>query len=229
MNSDRPSILAALSRSRLFANLGRDDLEKLAASPRLMLRKGEELFAAGAPAKAVYLVLSGEVTLEIADIDGKTISVAAHGPGGVFGELAVLDGKPRSVAARASADSALLSISAAGFLNLVRSSPDFAMTIIRDLAGKVRATNSKVSDLSFQTLLARVAGLLADLADAEGADLPTLRITQSEIANRLGASREKVNGHLQAIQDEGAIRLARGRIEIRSRAILHRLRGEPAS
>jgi CRP-like cAMP-binding protein len=214
MSADTQHAAALLSRSTLFGALSRAEIERLAASPRVRVKKGEELFAAGAPANAVYLILSGEVSLEIADADGRSISVSTARAGDVMGELAVLDGKPRSVAARASADAVLLSLSAPAFLTLVRAHPDFAMAIIRDLAAKVRRTNGQVSGLTFQTLKARIALFLIDLADSQGAEKPVLKITQNEIAGRLGASREKVNGHLQAMKDVGAISLARGRITV---------------
>lgn len=218
--------IAQLSQSKPFGLLPAAEIERLAGSPRVRLGRDEVLFEAGATAEAVYLVLSGELSLEIIDIDGKSIAVSCIRAGAVTGELAVLDGKPRSVAARAAEEAVLLSIPASSFLTLVRTYPDFALEIIRDLASKVRATNEKVSGLTFHTLRARVAALLADLADAHGADACVLHITQAEIAGRLAASREKVNGHLQAIQSGGAIRLSRGRVEIKSRAALRRLGGD---
>ena len=214
MSADKEHAAALLSRSTLFGALSRAEIERLAGSPRVRLRKGEVLFAAGAPATAIYLILSGELSLEIADADGRSISVSTARAGDVMGEIGVLDGKPRSVAARASADASLLSISAPSFLALVRGHPDFAMAIIKDLATKVRRTNGQVSGLTFKTLKARIASYLIDLANGQRAEKPVLRITQDEIAGRLGASREKVNGHLQAMKDVGAISLARGRIAI---------------
>ncbi len=97
------------------------------------------------------------------------------------------------------------------------------MAIIRDLAGKVRRTNGQVSGLSFQSLRGRVAGLIASLTQAQQGAPQSLTMTQNELASRLGASREKVNGHLQAMQAAGAIRIARGRIAILDRRALGRI------
>ncbi len=182
----------------------------LSSSPRVSLHRDEMLFSAGDLAEAVYVVLTGEIALEIDGADGKSICVSSLKAGGVFGEIALLDGMPRSVGARAAAPATLLSIKAATFLGLVRAHPDFALAIIRDLAGKVRSTNGQVSGLSFKSLRGRVAGLIASLGQSQA----TIAMTQNELAARLGASREKVNGHLQAMQAAGAIRLARGRIEV---------------
>lgn len=214
-----------LARTTPFSALPTEERRALASSPRVFLDRDEIVFAAGEPAQALYVVISGEIVLEIDGLDGKSICVSSLGAGGVFGELAVLDGYPRSVAARATAPSALLSIKAAQFLALVRSQPDFAMAIIADLAAKLRRTNGQVSGLSFQSLRGRVASLIATLTDPQVSSTQALKITQSELAARLGASREKVNGHLQALQSAGAIRLARGRIEILNRNALGRFTG----
>lgn len=211
-----------LAASAPFSALPADVLGTLSRSPRVTLGAGEMLFSAGDDAGAAYVVLAGEIALEIDGADGKSICVSSLGPGGVFGELAILDGEKRSVGARATARTTLLSVKAATFLALVRAHPDFAMAIIRDLAGKVRRTNGQVSGLSFLTLRGRVAGLISSLVDAHPDTAPSLSMTQGELAARLGASREKVNGHLQALQAAGAIRLARGRIDIRDRRALSR-------
>lgn len=187
-----------------------------------MLGRDEILFSAGDRAEALYVIISGEIALEIDGADGKSICVSSLKSGGVFGELSILDGKPRSVGARAAAPATLLSIKAASFLALIRAHPDFAIAILKDLAGKVRSTNGHVSGLSFLSLRSRLAGLIVSLADTEANAAPSLAMTQHELAGRLGASREKVNGHLQAMQTAGAIRLARGQIEILNRAALRR-------
>jgi len=217
-----------LAKTTPFSVLPTEERSALAASPRVILDREEILFSAGEPAQALYIVVSGEIVLEIDGLDGKSICVSSLGAGGVFGELAVLDGYPRSVAARATAPSVLMSIKAVQFLALVRSQPDFAMAIIADLAAKLRRTNGQVSGLSFQSLRGRVAGLIATLTDPQVSSTQALKMTQSELAARLGASREKVNGHLQALQTAGAIRLARGRIEILNRNVLGRFTGAAA-
>lgn len=224
---DQDSAARLLAATAPFSALPAETRASLALSPRVPLDRGEILFFAGDKAEAVYAVLSGEIALEIDGADGKSICVSSLGPGGIFGELAILDGKPRSVAARAVVRSVLLSIKAAAFLSLVRTQPDFAMAIIRDLAGKVRQTNGQVSGLSFQSLRGRVAGLISSLLDARPKAPASIAMTQSELAARLGASREKVNGHLQAMQAAGAIRLARGRIDVLDRRALGRFADAP--
>lgn len=222
MTTDTVAIGRLLAAAAPFSALPSEARVSLSLAPRVTLARDEILFSAGDNAEALYIVLGGEIALEIDGADGKSICVSSVKTGGVFGELAILDGKPRSVGARAAAPSTLLSIKAASFLALLRAYPDFSLALLRDLAAKVRSTNGQVSGLSFQSLRSRVAGLIVSLADDSAVTAPSLAMTQHELAGRLGASREKVNGHLQAMQSAGAIKLARGQIEILNRAALRR-------
>lgn len=223
MTPDIETIRRLLAAATPFSALPTEARSALASSPRVSLARDAVLFSTGDRAEAVYLILSGEIALEIDGADGKSICVSSLKSGGVFGELAVLDGKPRSVGARAPVPSSLLSVKAASFMALLREHPDFSLALLRDLAAKLRSTNGHVSGLSFQSLRSRVAALIVSLAADGGAvKAPSLAMTQHELAGRLGASREKVNGHLQAMQSAGAIKLARGQIEILNRAALKR-------
>lgn len=222
MTTDTVAIGRLLAAAAPFSALPPEARVSLSLAPRVTLARDEILFSAGDKAEALYIVLGGEIALEIDGADGKSICVSSVKTGGVFGELAILDGKPRSVGARAAAPATLLSIKAASFLALLRAHPDFSLALLRDLAAKVRSTNGQVSGLSFQSLRSRVAGLIVSLADDSAVTAPSLAMTQHELAGRLGASREKVNGHLQAMQSAGAIKLARGQIEILNRAALRR-------
>jgi len=227
MTKDVDAAERLLADAPLFGALPSSARADLAASPRVTLAKDEILFAAGDPASAVYLVLGGEVALEIDGADGKSVCVAVVGAGGAFGELGALDGQPRSVGARATAQTTLLSIKASAFLAHIRSHPEFALAIASELAGKLRRTNAQLTGLTFHSLRSRVAGLLDALAAAHPAETPSLAITQTELAARIAASREKVNVHLQAMQSAGAIRLGRGRIDVIDRRGLRRFCDQP--
>jgi CRP/FNR family transcriptional regulator, cyclic AMP receptor protein len=222
MSKEQEAAERLLARALLFSALPPGARASLATSPRVKLARDEALFSAGDPAHSVYLVLDGEIALEIDGAEGKCVCVAIVGAGGVFGELGALDGQPRSVGARAAQATTLLSIRAAAFLALIRGNPEFALAIAAELAGKLRRTNAQISGLTFHSLRSRVAGLLDALAAAQEVEHPSLPITQTELAARLAASREKVNGHLQVMQSAGAIRLGRARIDIVDRRCLQR-------
>lgn len=202
-----------LSLSRLFRVLDDVAIERLvSASQTVDLPKGRILFARDDASDAAYIVLDGEISIEIVSPDGRAARFATLGTGDTFGELAVLDGLARTADARAASDARVLKIGKNRFMALAKEKPEFAFAIIADLVGKIRATNNQIEAVSFRSLRARLAALLLELAEKEG---DMARITQSELADRLSATREKVNMHLQSIRQAGAIALGRGRIEFR--------------
>ncbi len=204
-----------LRQSRLFSTLNSETIERLiSSSPPQKIANGKTLFSKGDPADAVYIVIKGEVAIEIISPQGQTVRVATLQQGAVFGELAVLDGGDRTADVRAAQDSKLLRIGCRAFQSLIEKSPAFSRAIIKDLIEKLRITNNQIEDISFKSLRSRLAALLIKLANNTGQNPAILQITQSALADRLSATREKVNIHLQAIQGTKAINLQRGRIEV---------------
>lgn len=205
--------LDLLERSRLFASLTIEAKKKLTRDIRLTtLTKGQLLFSRGDAADAVYVVKEGELAIEVLSDQGRSIRMTTLQQGDVFGEIAVLDSGERTADARATKKTELLRVPKSNFLLLALEEAKFSFAIVSDLASKIRKTNVQVENISFQPLRVRLALLLNELAAR--ADHGTINITQFEIADRLSATREKVNVHLQAIQNEGAIKIGRGKITI---------------
>lgn len=210
MDKSSRDILAA---SRLFGCLPAEEIDALAAGAKVVaLDKDRVLFSRGDQADSAYVVLAGEISIEIISSEGRIAQFAALGPGSVFGEFALLDNGLRAADARARVNSRVLRIDEAQFRRIAATYIDFAQAIITDLIEKLRTTNSQFEGVAFRGLRARLAQLLLGLAEsAEGAS--SIRITQSEIADRISATREKVNMHLQAMRAAGAIALHRGQID----------------
>jgi len=206
---------AILGRSRLFSTLDDDHIRRiLASSPTVKIPGGKTIFSKGEPPDAVYVVLNGEIAIEIISPQGRSVRVATLKEGAVFGELAALDGGMRTADARASQNAELLRIGKSAFQDLIAQAPAFARAIIGDLIEKLRMTDDQIENISFKPLKPRLAGLLLTLAGDVDAAAPAIPITQAALAERLTATREKVNIHLQVIQRAGAIRLKRGKIDI---------------
>ena len=184
------------------------------ASPVRTVGAGKTLFSKGDPAEAVYVVIEGEVAIEIISPNGRIVHVATLRPGAVFGEIAVLDKGVRTADVRALSSALVLRISDTAFRELVENSPAFSRAIIDDLIEKLRNTDGQLEDISFKPLHARLASLLLDFVADAPETVPSIKITQAALAERLSATREKVNVHLQSIQRAGAIKLRRGRIEV---------------
>ena len=175
----------------------------------------------GDSAENVYLILEGSVAVESMSSHGKSLSISSLHVGEVFGEMAVLDGRDRSANIRTLEPTSLLLIHKARFQALLKDNPGFAYEVILDLVGRLRRADDQIEAIMFLPLKRRLADLLLDLFRAHG---PELKTTQAELANRLTATREKVNVNLQVLQEAGAIKLGRGRIWLIDEEILSRIK-----
>ena len=204
-----------LANSRLFDKLSKEDIRSIVEkTPIIKLSQNQVLFSKNDPADAVFVVANGEIAIEAASLDGRTLRMSTQRTGDVFGELAVLDNGLRTADARATTTALVLKISRNIFLGLVANNSAFTHSIVVDLVGNLRRISAQIEDLSFRPLKERVSLLLLDLFEEVGDHSTDIKITQSEIAERLSATREKVNARLQEIKRAGAISIHRGRIKI---------------
>ena len=206
--------LELLRKARYFASLPPGAIEKIAdAVQTANVDRGQLLFSKGDAADAAYVVLEGAISIEIISSDGRIARVATQRSGELFGEFAVLDDGPRTAHARALTSARLVKISKQYFFEMLAAHPTFALSILSDLVQKLRKSDVQIEHLSFRPLRVRLAALLLELASEAGGSTPTIRVTQAELGERLSATREKVNVHLQSMQRDKAIALRRGRID----------------
>jgi CRP-like cAMP-binding protein len=215
-------IAARLKTARLFRVLPKRDRDALAEGSTVTTYETDTIVIyRGDAAEHVYLILEGSVAVESMSSHGKSISISSLSAGKVFGEMAVLDGRDRSANIRTLEPTSLLLISKSRFRALLNDNPEFAYEVILDLVQRLRQADDQIESIMFLTLKGRLAELLLSLFKAHG---PELKITQVDLANRLTATREKVNVNLQVLQAAGAIRLGRGRVTLLDAAILARIK-----
>ena len=211
-----------LERSPLFAGFEKGVVAEFSSGASVVrFDKGQMVFARGEIADAAYVVLAGVVSIEILSPEGRMAQFAAMSAGDLFGELAIIDGGERTADARARSASTLLRVSKKQFEKAILQNPELAIRLFRDVVKKLRGSNQQIECVHFQTLRTRLAGLLHKLWHEHANDTGVIiHITQSELADRLSATREKVNVHLQAFKDAGAISIGRGKLEIIDQAML---------
>ena len=215
-------IAARLKAARLFRILPKRDRDALVDGASVMTHEPDTIVIyRGDAAEGVYLILEGSVAVESMSSHGKSISISSLNSGEVFGEMAVLDGRDRSANIRTLEPTSLLLISKARFKALLSDNPEFAYEVILDLVQRLRHADDQIESIMFLPLKRRLANLLLDLFQAHG---PQLKITQADLANRLTATREKVNVNLQVLQAAGAIKLGRGRLTLLDAATLARIK-----
>jgi CRP-like cAMP-binding protein len=158
------------------------------------------------------VVLRGKIKLGRTSGDGRENLVAVLGPGEMFGELSLFDPGPRSAGATALVDSTLLGLSSDELTPWLATRPDVARALLRAIARRLRRTNDSMSDLVFSDVPGRVAKALLDLSarfgtPAEDGIHVAHDMTQEELAQLVGASRETVNKALADFAGRGWLRL----------------------
>ncbi|MDO5629651.1 MAG: Crp/Fnr family transcriptional regulator, partial [Mobilicoccus sp.] len=197
----------------LFSALDDSDVAALQASMSMSrLTRGEVLFREGEQGDRLYVIASGKVKLGRTSVDGRENLVAILGPGEMFGELSVFDPGPRNATATAVADTDLIGLDNEGLEAFLAGRPAVAQSLLAALARRLRRTNDSLSDLVFTDVPGRVAKALLDLSERfgkpneEGVLVPH-DLTQEELAQLVGASRETVNKALADFATRGWLRL----------------------
>jgi CRP/FNR family cyclic AMP-dependent transcriptional regulator len=155
---------------------------------------------------SLYMIQSGRVKIFIGDEDGREIILKLMGAGHFFGEMAMIDQQPRSASVTTLEPSVFLILSHAAFELCVERAPRIANMVLRILAQRVREADRKIGTLALMDVYGRVASMLLELAvPANGKLVVTEKLSQQDLANMVGASREMVNRILKDLSDRGFI------------------------
>ncbi|HTA07196.1 MAG TPA: Crp/Fnr family transcriptional regulator [Streptosporangiaceae bacterium] len=179
----------------------------------VVLDRGERLFTEGDAGDKLYIILTGKIKLTKAAPDGRENLLSVHGPGEMFGELSLFDPIPRTSSASAVTNARLAAIAHDDLRTWLSSRPEVAMHLLQALAQRLRRINEVKADLVFTDVPGRVAKALLDLSDRFGVLTPdgvqvNHDLTQEELAQLVGASRETVNKALADFAARGWIQLA---------------------
>jgi CRP/FNR family cyclic AMP-dependent transcriptional regulator len=215
-----------LRRSILFARLSDEEIDAILAHTQVIkYNAGAQIVAKGDPGNSMMAVLNGHISISAPSPDGRQMVLSMLYDGDVFGEIALLDGKERTANVNALSDCEILIVSRRSFLPLLERRPDICIDLMLVLCGRLRNTNQQVEDLAFLDLESRIAKALFRLAEKSGArEMQTkpvaLRISQRELGELVGGSRERVNKHLHAWKQSGVVTIKKGKIAILNMAAL---------
>jgi CRP-like cAMP-binding protein len=203
----------------LFRHLPAPALEELSQNLRLRhFGPGDTVFYEGDPGTSLCVIQSGRIKLSLISATGREVIIDLLGPGDVFGELALLDGEPRSADAVATEGADLLLLQRQDFLQFLEEHPKLSIALLAELSRRLRRDTQLIQDAAFLDVPARLARVILRLAEPQGdAASPnqvraTPRLTQTNLAGLVGTTRETLNKFLGMYQDDGLIRLERGRI-----------------
>ena len=220
--------LALLRGHPVFGALEPEQLEQLVSYARTRrVPAGTTLFSKGDPGTELFAVSAGTVKISVPAPDGREAMFNLLHPGEIFGEIALLDGRPRTADAMAMTDCELTVIERRDFLAFVHGEPNVALQLIALLCERLRIASEHYEEVVFLDLPTRLARILLQLADQTeaGAAEPKLKITQREISQMLGSTRESVNKQLRAWSKRGVIALERGSIVVYRLATLAAIAG----
>ncbi len=184
------------------------------------LAAGEILFSEGDPPSGICFLESGAVRLFAADEDGREQTLQVIRPGASFNEVPFFDRGPEPASAQAIEESVVLVLPVAQRDEILREVPGLAIAASASFAFRLRQTIALVEDLSFRQVASRVGRVLLQAVEPHpgvGAGSGGLPLTQREIAEMVGSSREVVARTLRQLEREGLIRIARGRIVLLDR------------
>lgn len=219
---------ALLTNHPMFRDLPAKAIEQIASyMTRRKVPRGKRIFAKGDPGTGLMGVLSGAVRIRIESADGKEIVLNVIRPGEIFGEIALLDGHPRTADAVAMTNCELIVIDRREFISYLRNQPNIALKIIEILCSRLRRTSARVGDMAFLGLEDRLAKTILQLT-GENSPNPKLPMTQREIGQIIGMSRESTNKQLRAWARQKWVSLARGSITILNRAAIAKVAEQSA-
>lgn len=214
------SILRAIP---LFEGLSAEQLGKIAALARTRSCSTRQVVVTqGEPADALFAIIKGRLKVASSGPDGRDMVLGIMAEGEVFGEVALLDGGLRSATCTAVEPCELLVVERAQFLELLEQSPGIAVKLLHVLSGRLRRLSQRSEDAAFLDVPGRLARSLLDLAtrfgerrhDSGRGIFITLKLSQQELGDLVGATRESVNKHLNEWTRQGFLELHGGRMVI---------------
>jgi len=228
MTASTAETVALLAHVPVFETLAAADLEQVAQAtvPRAFTA-GEVVFREGDESDTCYVVRTGHARAIRAHPDGRTITLANFGPEDIFGELAMFDDERRSATVEALDDLEAIAILGGDMRRILRDHSEISLKLVVSLGRRLRETNERLIRQSFQTVQSRVAPVLAQLvveaqAEGSGEHDVLITVTQADVAQLAGSSRESASRFLAVLERAGVLEQGRGRIIVTEPEALRR-------
>ncbi len=196
----------------LFSELNDSDLEDITRfAVRQTYRKDNMVLIEEEVGSTMFVILKGRVKISRISDEGREVILSILCDGDFFGEMAILDGQTRSANAVTLEDSELLLIRRENFLQMLHKYPQVAINLIKELAHRLRKSDSQIKSLSLQNALGKVASTILRIADDNGiikqgqVEIPSLP-PQQDLANMAGTSRETISRVIKTLGEMGYIK-----------------------
>ena len=211
------SKLSVLRKHPYFCDLDPEAFDQLCRyAKHSTLKRGATIFSKGDPGTSLIAVISGTVKISISSPDGRNAILNLIGAGEIFGEVALLDGLARTTDATANTNCEVLVLDRREFLPFMRSQPALAMKFIELLCTRLRWTSDQLEQVILQNLPGRLASALIRLTEKHKLEPAgrTVAVTQQEISEMVGMTRESINKQLRVWAARSWVRLEHGAIVV---------------
>jgi len=206
-----------LQQIPLFSGLTEPELDEIVAiTTKRSYQKNNVIINEGDDTNSLYLIISGKVKVVLSDEDGKEITISILEPNEYFGELALIDSEPRSARVVTMEQCQFCVINQSDFNHVQDNNPGLVRNLLKGLSKRLREANKNIESLALMDVYGRVAGTLLKFAktDDDGQKVIREKLTQKEIANMVGASREMVSRIFKDLTTGGYIKVESGVITI---------------
>src|SRR5215510_7372257 len=210
MNLPTEFVLSDLSRIDLFRNLPHTDLRQLGeVLHRKTFPAGKPLITVDQTGEVVYFILDGAVKVHVEQENGSDVSISILGPGEIIGEMSALDQTNRSASVMTLEETTLLWMDRETFRHCLNAIPTLAANLACTLSARLRSANEQIQSLAAVEVETRIARRILAFAERYGQPLPggdllfPIRLTQTDIATLVGASREHTNKILVSYKERG--------------------------
>jgi CRP/FNR family cyclic AMP-dependent transcriptional regulator len=213
-----------LAQCSLFRGLSTDERNLLVARAHLRrVDAGDTIFLMDSAGDSMMAILEGNVRISVPSPEGKEIVLAILHPGEVFGEIALLDGKGRTADARAMTRCNIAVLDRRDVVSFFERQPNAWPKLVEVLCDRLRRTDQHLAEMALLEIPLRLAKTLLRLLTAGDAGGPKIALSQRELGNIVGASRESVNKCLNEWQRRGIVRIDDNIITIVNRTLLKQL------
>jgi CRP/FNR family cyclic AMP-dependent transcriptional regulator len=211
---DRVDLFDGLSDEQAEVLKGRSRIRSFAPNT-IVVNEGDD-------GSSLFVVQSGSLKVFLTDNVGREVTLSLLDPGDYFGELALLDDAPRSASVIALTRSEVLQIPRVAFLALIEAHPACMQIVVRNLVGRIRTLTESVRSLALVDVFGRISRIFDSLAvEEDGVGIIDRRLTQQDLANMVGASREMVNRILRDMVSGGYVEIEPQRIILRKKLPSH--------
>lgn len=196
----------------IFSELSETDLERISkVAMRQTYKKDNMLLIEEEVGSTMFIILNGRVKISRISDDGREVILSILSEGDFFGEMSILDGQTRSANVVTLEDSEILVIRREDFLQMLHDFPQIAINLLKELAHRLRRSDSQIKSLSLQNATGKVASTLLRIADDSGkihmgqVEIPRLP-PQQDLANMAGTSRETISRVIKSLSEKGYLK-----------------------